>query len=187
MAKLELEANECVILKNDSVLHGGVMANYTDELILTNLNIIYVKKGLFGGTKKILKFPISQIKIYNGQAQALLGKSKNGSPCLELYLSDGEEQFGFEKKSDVLKWIKEINRLLLGEEANATAGQFAIPGAEILAETIKDTANVVMGALGIKPKEPEMVSVACPSCSAAVSGQKGKTICCSYCNTYITL
>lgn len=187
MRKLELETNECVIIKNDRVLHGGVMANYADELILTNLNVIYVKKGLFGGIKKISKFPVSQIKIYNGQAQALLGKHKNGNPCLELYFSNGEESFGFEKKSEVSKWIKEINRLLLGEDADAAAGQFAIPGAEFLAETIKDTANVFMGALGIKPKEPEMVSVACPSCRASLSGQKGKTICCNYCNTYITL
>ncbi|MBE5864615.1 MAG: hypothetical protein E7292_00185 [Lachnospiraceae bacterium] len=73
---------------------------------------------------------------------------------------------------------------MLGEEANATTGQFAIPGAEILAETLKDTANVFMGVLGIKPKEPEMVSITCPSCGASISGQKGKTICCNYCNTY---
>ena len=38
--KLGLDYDEVVILKETGVAHGGVMAIYTDELILTNKKII---------------------------------------------------------------------------------------------------------------------------------------------------
>ncbi|WP_416143786.1 PH domain-containing protein [Planococcus koreensis] len=80
MVKVNLMPNESIILKSKNVMHGGLMANYTDELILTNQNIIHVKKGVFGNTKNVKKYPLNQIKIFNGKSQAILGKQRNGSP-----------------------------------------------------------------------------------------------------------
>ena len=56
MGNLNLDYDEIVITKDVSVAHGGVMAIYTDELILTNKKIICLHKGMFGGTKTIFHF-----------------------------------------------------------------------------------------------------------------------------------
>lgn len=40
LAKFNLQPNEVVLLKDDSVMHGGLFSAYTDELILTNLNFV---------------------------------------------------------------------------------------------------------------------------------------------------
>ena len=42
-ARYNLQPNEAVLLKDDSVMHGGLMSAYTDELILTNLNLVLTK------------------------------------------------------------------------------------------------------------------------------------------------
>ena len=43
-AKYNLMPNESIILKETGVAHGGVMAIYTDELMLTNLNIVSLRR-----------------------------------------------------------------------------------------------------------------------------------------------
>ena len=156
------------------------MASYSDELILTNLNIIYVKKGIFGKIKNIEKFSIKEIKIYEGKAQCFLGKQTNGFPSLEIYFFDKQESFGFRKKTEVMKWVKSINELLCENADVSAMGQFALPGTEILTETIKDTISSFKGIL----EKKEKVSANCISCGASISGYKGKQVQCSYCNTY---
>jgi len=42
-----LQPNESIIMKSDSVCHGGGLAGYTDELILTNLNIVLIRIGFW--------------------------------------------------------------------------------------------------------------------------------------------
>ncbi|MCQ2413726.1 MAG: zinc ribbon domain-containing protein [Clostridia bacterium] len=109
---LNLDYDEIVITKDVSVAHGGVMAIYTDELILTNKKIICLHKGMFGGTKTIYHYPLEQIKVYNGVPQVQKGKLSNGTPCLDVYLISGEEHFNFQSKNKATidKWIAEINK-----------------------------------------------------------------------------
>ena len=111
--KLGLDYDEVVILKETGVAHGGVMAIYTDELILTNKKIICLSKGLFGGTKKTYHYPLNQIKVFNGVPQVQKGKLSNGTPSLDLYLVDGEEHFNFQSKNKqtIATWIEEIQKL----------------------------------------------------------------------------
>ena len=48
----------------------------TDELILTNLHLIYIKKGLWGGKKDQVTIPINQIKIFEGKPQVFSNQNQ---------------------------------------------------------------------------------------------------------------
>ena len=76
MTKYILQTNESLIMKSERVLYGGVLSTYTNELILTNMNIVLIIKGVFGNSKDIRQYPIDQIKIFNGQPQAPFNETK---------------------------------------------------------------------------------------------------------------
>lgn len=190
MVKYNLQPNEFVVLKSDRVLHGGVRAVYTDELILTNLNVVLISKGFFNNTKNIQTYPVNQIKVFDGQAQAKLGKQRSGYPQLEIYFLNDQEAFGFEQKKEVLNWIDNISKLLTGKSANIVpGGRAAIPGTEFIAETLKSTLDTFKGAFGIQLKksdkeiEPKKVTKKCISCMAPISGYIGQSVRCKYCDT----
>lgn len=190
MAKLNLLPNESIILKSESVMHGGFMAAYTDELILTNQNIVYVSKGIFGNTKNIKKFPVNQIKMYNDEPQAILGKNRNGMPQLEIYFLNGHECFSFQSmgKKEVVQWINAICKLVTGNESTNFPSGSAIPGTEYLADKLKGTVETFKNTFGIKSNSidgvsSEKVTKKCISCSAPLNGNKGQTIHCKYCDT----
>lgn len=191
MVKVNLMPNESIIRTSRNVVHGGLMAVYTDELILTNQNIIHVKKGVFGNTKNVKKYPVNQIKIFNGQPQAILGKQRNGTPQLEIYFLNGLECFGFQSlaKKEVVQWINAISNLVTGHESNTVPSVFAIPGTEYLSETIKGTVDTFKNTFGINTKKTdnsvpsEMVTKKCISCSAPLIGKRRQTMHCKYCDT----
>lgn len=183
MVNYNLQPNESIIMKQDPIIHGGLMANFTDELILTNLQIVLVSKGMFGNLKGIQTFPLNQIKVFNGQAQVLLGKTRGGYPQIDVYLLNGQESFGFKNKREAVKWIANINKLITGNEVKVDASpSMAIPGAEYVAETLKGTVDTFKGALGIKSKMPTKVAKKCSSCGAPISGTKGQIVRCQYCD-----
>ena len=192
-AKFSLLPNESIIYKSESsVMHGGFMSTYTDDLVLTNLNIVYINKGIFGNVKGIQKFPVNQIKMFNGEPQAIMGKQQNGMPKLEIYFINGQqESFAFQSagKKEVNKWINEICKLLTGHDKSSSVSSSkmsAIPGTEYLAETLKGTMDTFKGAFGIKSKEQAAeipITKKCISCSAPLNGIKGQTVRCRYCDT----
>lgn len=188
MSKYELQSNESVILKQDRILHGGVMASFTDELILTNINIVLISKGVFGNTKRIQTFPLNQIKIFDGQAQALLGKTGGGYPQLDVYFFNGQESFGFESKREALKWVSNINKLVTGNDVKSnTTSNMAVPGSAYVAETIKGTVDTFKETFGFKSKSnkemDEKTVTKCKSCGAPISGDKGQIVRCQYCDS----
>ena len=183
MDNYNLQQNEAVIMKSERVLYGGMLAVYSDELILTNLNIILIQKGTFGKTKNIRYFPTNQIKCFNGKAQAIVSKQQSGLPKLEVYFHSGQESFGFEKKKEAEKWVDNINRLLAGEVEFNNTDSKAIPGAEFVAETVKDTFEAFRGVFGKKGPDEERVAKYCTSCGASISGIKGRVVRCQYCNS----
>ena len=65
MAKYQLQPNEGVVLQETGIRYepNKLSTAYTDELILTNLNLIHVRKGVFMGTKGILYIPLNQVKV----------------------------------------------------------------------------------------------------------------------------
>lgn len=191
MAKFNLMPNESIILKSEGVMYGGLMAAYTDELILTNQNIILVKKGIIGNVKNVKKFPVNQIKMYNGEPQAIVRKNQNGLNGLEIYFLNGHESFGFRSsnKKEVVQWVNAICKLLTGQESTTVPAGVVIPGTEYLVETIKGTVDTFKNAFGVKSKatgksvSSEKLTKKCISCSAPLSGKKGQTMHCKYCDT----
>ena len=110
---------------------------YTDELILTNLHLIYIKK-VFWREKAQTTIPINQIKVFEGKPQVSVTKS-NSTKRLEIYYNGGQVIFSFSNTKDTEKWATNIIKLISGDTSNfATLGDNSLFGAEILAETLKD-------------------------------------------------
>jgi len=186
MTKYNLQPNEAMLLNEERVRHGGIFASYTDELILTNLNLVLVKKGTFGNSKGIRVFPVKQVKVYNGQAQAMIGKDKNGTPALEVYFLNGQEKFGFQSggKKKILTWVAKINQVVTGQQSPAEQEMGTpLPGAELVAGVLRDTVAVFKAKLGPKADAPVRVAEKCSGCGAPISGTRGLTINCEYCGT----
>ena len=102
---------------------------------------------------------------------------------LQIYFVNGQVAFKFQSsgKKEIMKYVKEINKVLTGNESsrNSAGNQFAIPGAELVAETLKDTIDVFKGTLGIKSKskvagEPVKVTKKCIGCMAPLTGPQVK-------------
>lgn len=194
MANINYQPNEAVILQEVSVAHGGAMAIYTDELILTNLNIYCINKGMFKNVKKVFCYPLNQIKMYNGKPQAMVGKLSNGTSTLEVFFMSGSETFNFQSnnKSTINKWIREINKILGTDDGvdNEDGGNNYTP-----VGYIKETWNTIASNLGFNSKKPvsnqsqtnAKVTKKCISCSAPLVGVIGQTVCCKYCDTDQTL
>ncbi len=184
--KFNLDSDEVIILKEESVCHGGAFAGWTDDLILTNKAITIVKKGVFGNVKNIIKYPLNDVKVYNDQAQAIVSKNRGGSPQLEIYFKSGEETFLFQNKRTTNEWAMKINEIITGNTSTAlnNTTRMAIPGSAFIAKTIKGTVDTYKDVFGIKNKI-EMVNCHCPSCGASVNGEKDSTGKCPYCDSFI--
>lgn len=186
-ARYNLQPNEVMILKDEGVMHGGGFgASFTDELILTNLNLVLLKKGLFGNAKGVLTFPINQIKVYNQQAQASIGKTPRGVDALEVYFLNGQEYFSFASggKKKLNEWVSKINHTVTGQDAPAqTNSGMALPGAELVAGVLKDTFSVFRSKLGSATEAPVKIAGKCRACGAQITGVKGQAITCEYCGS----
>jgi len=190
MANLNLQANEAVVLKADSVMHcGGHFSSYGDELILTNIHVIWLNKGTLGNVKRTEYFPLDQIKIFNGRAQALLTKGSTGSPQLEIFLKGSQEAFRFSSsgKKEIVKWVEAINQLVTGTGGESPSStNMSLPGTAVIAGTLRDTFGQFKNAFGGgKDSSPQVVRVTCKclSCGAQVSGISGTSAKCEYCDS----
>jgi len=147
----ELQPNESVIMKSEDVTYG----RHSGDLILTNLNIIWVRRGATGKAKGVQQFPVQQIKIFAGKAQAFLQKTFGEYPKLEVNFISGQESFEFQSKKEVEQWIHNINQMATGQTEFDASASTVIPGTEIVTETletVKGTVDAFKGALGIKSK-----------------------------------
>lgn len=109
--KYELLPNEKIILKATNVRHGFWGA-YTNELLLTNEALISVELGMFGNYKRSIRYPLYDI------SQVIKGKATNGVDQLEVYHSEGHEEFGFlsQSEAELRTWVLAINDKLSGRE-----------------------------------------------------------------------
>lgn len=191
MAGLNLAPNEGIILQSSAVMSGSVWAAYTDELILTNLNVILVKRGMFGNKKKEQKFPVSQIKKVNGKPQVMLGpNSLNGADQLHIAFMHGVEWFEFQSdsKEEITKWIKAIYELF-----NCTPDNLPIDEDEeemgTIGTTLKKGVDSIKNIFGIKSKNETVTvtstvkNVKCSGCKAPLTGKPGQVVKCIYCDT----
>jgi len=194
MANLNLQPNESIIMKGIRVYHGeGMFPQYNDDLFLTNLNIILISKGVYGNGTKTTSYPINQIKVYNGKAQVILGRSRNLIPQIEIFFMNGHETFGFMNKSDAVKWVDNINILLTGKEADPESKKMSgIPGTDLVTSVLSDTFGAMKDAISSKSRSTSVspdvkVTIKCLACGAPLSGNTGQNIRCKYCDTEQTL
>jgi hypothetical protein len=201
MAKYILQPDEGIILKSTRVrsMSRGFWDDFGDEIMLTNLNFVWTSVVFFGFRKEIHKYPLDQIKVFNGRTQVFLGEhSGNKSPILEVYFTSGQvESFGFqvsekEAKKEIWKWIKAINVAVTGNELDdeeevkpddSLLGRFREIGTE-LKEAFFGPSK---GERSTKPDiaksvTPEKVDIKCNICGAPISGLKGKIVQCPYCD-----
>ncbi len=80
-----LEENEEIIKKSADIGYGGKLSRSNNELILTNRSIVLIKKSLLGKVSDIIRFPLSDIAIFNGKAQVALGQKDIVTPTLDIY------------------------------------------------------------------------------------------------------
>lgn len=185
--RIDLDRDEVIFLMCERVQYGNMHAGFGSTLALTNKNLVLIKKGFFGATKETIRFPLEDIKIYNGEPQVSVRRASSGYPVLDVFFTSGQESFYFELKLTAVKWAEKITEVVTGAKATPSkATRYIIPGTEIIAKTLKGTIDTYKDALGITKKE-EHVSCQCPACCASVEGVKGETVQCPYCRTYITL
>lgn len=180
--KLILDPEECVLLKSENVSYGSGLTKSVSELILTNKAIIYAKKGLLGG-KNHLRFPLDKIKIYENKVQAMQSKNSAGEPSLDIYFLEGQESFAFKNKKDISTWISKMNDLLIKNDSDENKNP-VIPGTEFIAKTLKNTIDSCGEIFGFKKKDVK-VTIKCPNCGATVTGTKGETKQCPFCDTFV--
>ena len=199
-ANYDLMPNEAILLKQNSVAHGGVLSAYIHELVLTNKNLIFVNKGVLGNIKGIYKYPLNQIKMFNGMPQAIMGKLGNGTASLVVYFINGQtEVFYFDgfNKTIIKKWIKAIRNTVGSDEeslhtyddSNTVSEAIKGLGNQInglknsFISTVEEKSNITIPPLPSFVGKGNQITKKCISCSAPLTGIKGQKVRCKYCDT----
>lgn len=197
--KLQLLPNEVKLMEASNVQYKHI--GWTDDLVLTNLNIYVVEKGVFGNTKNIVTLPLNQIKMYNGKPVASVTRDKSSlTTALNVSFMSEEAKFTFQSytKTTGNKWLEAIYSVLapsvkFEETGNETSILRGIAGG--LGKGLKDITRGVLESSGAskyvdralektlgKTDEIEAVTVKCAGCGATLTGNKGETVACPYCD-----
>ena len=197
MAEYQFGSDEKVVLRAQQVALDGKksMAGMNAELILTNQNIVYPNKNMFGKVKGYHVWPLSSIRIVDGVPQCRLDSSEFMAHKLEISFETELVAFVFnslEAKKEVRQWVNEISLLLVGSEApeeNLRAtGVGAFTDSDAIAETFGSLFGSFENALSRKQAEaaPE-VAARCPSCNASVKGKQGTVVTCPFCGSHVNM
>lgn len=142
MSNYQLESNETVLYKGPMLDFSGKEAHYpigatiSYELILTNLNMVFitkVKKILAKEETSSIVVPMETIKIYDGKPQI-----KQKSTNFEVYFSDCEYAFSLPNKLEAVKFHNKIMELTTGKSVSIRNS-----------EKFKSAVNLVDNTLGI--------------------------------------
>ncbi len=198
MAEYNFAPDEYVVLRADDVSKVGkksLSMSTHSELMLTNLNIVYPIKGMFGKTKGFEVFPLSDIRIVDGVPQCRLDTSTFMEARLEISFQYQLVSFSFnslENKKEIREWVNAISNLLVGEDAEETQTRAGGVGALTDSEEIANAFGNIFGAFENarakkRAKRAPEVAYRCPSCNASIKGKLGSTVTCPYCNSHVTI
>ncbi len=182
MPAYNLDNDEAVIMQTSGVSIGAFQSV---DLILTNKNLIQINKGLLGNAKDTFKYPLSDLKVLNGKANVLIGKSKNGSKQLELYFAGYERFYSFNSGSSENKWANEIIKAHKKRLAEIDSANKSSDGGGVT-KTLKGALDVALNIIPIKKETVPKINK-CPKCGAELTGPKGTAVTCSYCETQIII
>jgi hypothetical protein len=192
MEKYNLLPDESIITKIEDVVHEKKRG----ELVLTNHNLVFiVTKGVFKTTYITQRYPVNQIKVYDGKAQVICDKEAN----IEVFFYDGQKVFkvnpiegsfsGKKERNAAQLFADYINNLLTGAPiehitAKNKTNNKAIPGTAFVAETLKGTIDTFKDAFNKQPIKQEVrIALSCMSCGAQITGIQGQVVRCQYCNS----
>lgn len=133
MENYNLRADEVVLYKGNVILKSK---KGTTELILTNLNIVFINKykELFSKEEvTVLEYPVGSIKIYEDIPQIKV----NGN-TVEIYLLETEIEFNFNSKTELYKFNCAAKKLLTGQTS-----------AERMCKNVKNSIALIDDTLGI--------------------------------------
>lgn len=171
------------------------MSDYTDELVLTNLQLIHVEHGIFGKVKGMRKIPLNHIRVAGNRAQVICGKNpEDGAYELQIFMKNGEQDaFQFRgRKRTINEWVNEICLAATGvvpEPRGETTIMDGLKGMAISA--IKDALNIEdapaptrapVPEASFTPVEKEKTTNQCIGCGAPLTGYVGDVIRCEYCD-----
>ena len=197
MGGYQFGPNEKVVLRAQDVKIDGDSSLFLSsaELILTNQNIVFPRKGLFGKVKSYHTWPLSSIRMVAGVPQCRLDSSEFMTHKLEISFNSELVSFEFgslEAKGEVRQWVNEICVLLTGvqapEENLRSTGAGAFSDGDSIAHTFGSIFGSFESAFNQKMAEAEPdVACRCPSCNASLKGKRGTTVTCPYCETNVTV
>ena len=212
MSKINLLPNEGILKQDSQITHekANGKGSWQAELILTNLALIVVHKGTFGGAKETLRFPFDQVKVVGGAPQAVPGRSSQGEQQLHVHFMKGVEAFSLgassedevsiksifafqseKEKRNVQEWCAAISRAVLGDfECGSMRSQSHAPQSQNAVGNVVGAIGASLGGLMSQPpsSEPAVSAATCATmrcigCMAPLSGERGQKTVCKYCDT----
>ena len=178
-----LEPDESIIIKKDVYVDSPGLSFASHEFVLTDRNIIIVTKGARNTVRDLRKYRLSDFKTYGNNPSIIADFNS-----LELYFHNDSLKMQFLSRREARRIKDAIEKVYNNEEVSVTdKGSNALPGTELVAETVRDTFDTVKGTLGIDRKMPflkeQTVNKKCPFCGAPLSGTRNRKVKCSYCDT----
>ena len=154
----------------------------SQDIAITNKNIIILIKGFFGGVKEIKKYPISSVKQFDGKAALRFDEKLLDGGTLSISLMNCEMRISFaqEEKKAGKDIANTINKLVTGSDENII--QNTVPGMDVIADTLKGTFEVFKKTFSTPQGKKTIV---CSGCNADVVGTVGSVITCQYCGKMI--
>lgn len=190
MDDYNLDPGEFVIMQESSVRLDDDTT--LDELVLTDKNLILVattSKGLFSRAKYVKRCPLAKLRRVQDSPQAMVSKYRDDYRLQVLFQDETIFlTFSSGSKRSAERWGDAIRRAAEGDLSGIQT-EDALP-AEIA--DLVDGAKGVFGALfsggdkssgGSSSSAPSTVNTKCVGCHAPLSGRKGSTVTCPYCDT----
>ncbi|MBQ3047236.1 MAG: hypothetical protein IJD54_04225 [Clostridia bacterium] len=111
MENYKLQSNETVLFKGEVDLIRGTK-KIKAELILTNLNLIFIikSKKFFHTELEKEVYDVKEIKIYDEKYQVIRKKKK-----VDIYMLSGEKFLEFQKEKQAKEFSNAVLRLVSGE------------------------------------------------------------------------
>lgn len=204
MENYHLYSDETVLVEIQGALREiNSFKTETGNLVLTNRDIIWATKNFFGKLANFQRFPITDLKVFNGEVQIkavnrhkLTFNRETKEYCnAQFFFTNTQMEFGqveYYQVRDILRYVTPIlthQEYYEPEESLPKKSFAAIPGAQFVARTLKGTVDTFKETFseGKTVQSQETVSRFCSQCGASVQGIKGRTVYCQYCGTAITL
>lgn len=183
-----LGADEVILLNDDRVRYGQkLLSGERFEAVLTNQRfMVFSTPALFGSSKQLVDVGLSQIKVFNDQAQVFLSNRVD----VDVHHAGGSERLRFESKAAAARWIETINLLATGRADEVVIDDGVgrgLPGAEQLSEAFGETLGAFKGMFGKKSPAPARrpapakTAESCQHCGGPLQGYVGKVVTCAHC------